>query len=279
MGHVGDRIKQARIDKGMTQLELANLLGVSKGTISRYELCSREPRYSQLCAIADALHIPTQQLAGPFPDGDDSSSTDVATIKSSGELKSKKLEITLLALFDVLSVKGQAEAVRRLSELSQLPEYRRELTLPQALILYASQENKAGYYATEDVAEMEFVSQGGSFESKREEISVRHIVLCPVAEDSAPIQHFWVYLTPVADAETMDAISHQVISKNYNYKDSHLIVFPDESSCRFSYNYFEKTYSDANQEELPKLVFLLAQKNETGSWAIRECDKFGFPPI
>ena len=137
MSHVGERIKQARIDKGMTQLELANLLGVSKGTISRYELCSREPRYSQLCAIADVLHIPTQQLAGPFPGGDDSNSADAITTKSSGELKSKKLEISLLALFDTLSVKGQAEAVRRLSELSLLPEYRKELTLSQALILYA----------------------------------------------------------------------------------------------------------------------------------------------
>ena len=148
--------------------------------------------------------------------------------------------------------------------------------MSQALILYASQENKAGYYVTEDVSEMESVSHDRPFGSEHEEISVRHIVLRPVVEDSAPIQHFWAYLAPVADAETMDTISNPLYSDDFNFKDGQLLVFFDKDSCRLADNYFEAKYHDAIKEEIPEFVVLLAQKNEAGGWVIQEYNRFGF---
>lgn len=268
MSHVGNRIKEARIKADMSQIELANALGLSKGTISRYELSSREPRYSQLCAIADVLNVPVQQLAGPFSDEDDSASTEPAITLNLEERRLKRQEQIILKLFNTLSMKGKAEAVRRLSELSQLPEYRQALTLPHALILYVSQENKADYYVTEDADEKESFFHNVPFGSGHEEISVRHIVLMPVLEDSAPIQHFWVYLTPITDAETMDAILDLHFADDFN--DSHLIVLSDKDSCNLAYNRFETHHADDTPDEMPDFIVLCAQEDETGCWTIQE---------
>jgi transcriptional regulator with XRE-family HTH domain len=53
----GDKIYQYRRSKGLTQAELANLAGVSKAAISRYESGDREPRLKHLHAIAKAMGI------------------------------------------------------------------------------------------------------------------------------------------------------------------------------------------------------------------------------
>lgn len=62
MSRIGEKIKQVRIDKGMTQDELAIISGISKTAICRYELGQREPRIAQMEAIADALEIPIEEL-------------------------------------------------------------------------------------------------------------------------------------------------------------------------------------------------------------------------
>lgn len=51
-----DRIKEARKNKGLTQTELGDLIGVAKTTITGYEK-NREPTAAQLGAIADALDV------------------------------------------------------------------------------------------------------------------------------------------------------------------------------------------------------------------------------
>ncbi len=54
---IGEKIHQYRRSKGLTQVELANLAGVSKAAISRYESGSREPSLKHLQAIAKAMGI------------------------------------------------------------------------------------------------------------------------------------------------------------------------------------------------------------------------------
>lgn len=63
---VGERIRQLRITKGVTQEELAAALNTTKAAISRYELSQRELRFSQSQAIAEALGVSVFELYG-FP--------------------------------------------------------------------------------------------------------------------------------------------------------------------------------------------------------------------
>lgn len=65
-GSIGARIKQIRVSRGITQAELADAIGTTKVTISRYELDKRELRFEQAQKIADFLGVSIFELYG-FP--------------------------------------------------------------------------------------------------------------------------------------------------------------------------------------------------------------------
>jgi transcriptional regulator with XRE-family HTH domain len=58
MKDFGSLIFKLRNEKGMSQDDLANLLGCKKQTISNYERNTRKPSYETLEAIADVLNVP-----------------------------------------------------------------------------------------------------------------------------------------------------------------------------------------------------------------------------
>ncbi len=64
MDSVGERIKQLRISKGITQAELAESIGTTKGVISRYEQGKREIRFAQAQGIAHFLGVSVFELYG-----------------------------------------------------------------------------------------------------------------------------------------------------------------------------------------------------------------------
>lgn len=59
---IGNKIKQFRKDKGLTQKELATKLGVAEITIRKYESGDREPKLDQLQKIASALDVAVEEL-------------------------------------------------------------------------------------------------------------------------------------------------------------------------------------------------------------------------
>ncbi len=59
---IGKRIKEARINAGLTQKELAEKAGTATGTIQQYELGKRQPRLVQLEKIAYALETTVSEL-------------------------------------------------------------------------------------------------------------------------------------------------------------------------------------------------------------------------
>ena len=61
---IGERIKQARKAKGLTQKELAEAVGVAEVTISQYEADKYSPKYDKMVKIAEALNIPVSDLLG-----------------------------------------------------------------------------------------------------------------------------------------------------------------------------------------------------------------------
>lgn len=52
---IGSRIKECRESIGMTQEELADIMGVSKGTIGNYETDVSYPRFENMSKLFDAL--------------------------------------------------------------------------------------------------------------------------------------------------------------------------------------------------------------------------------
>lgn len=67
---IGERLKELRRRRGMTQAEFAQMLGVTKETIYRYEHGAQEPSLSRLASIAKCLDISADCLLGIRDDVD-----------------------------------------------------------------------------------------------------------------------------------------------------------------------------------------------------------------
>ncbi|MBW2672110.1 MAG: helix-turn-helix domain-containing protein [Deltaproteobacteria bacterium] len=60
----GNRLRQLRKEKGLTQAELAKLLSIGESTISFYESGKRQPDYETLIRIADLFNVSVDYLLG-----------------------------------------------------------------------------------------------------------------------------------------------------------------------------------------------------------------------
>ena len=58
-GFVGERLREARLARGLTGVALAEILGVSRATISQYEKGETTPRRELLWQMANRLNIPS----------------------------------------------------------------------------------------------------------------------------------------------------------------------------------------------------------------------------
>lgn len=63
-----ERIKIARQKKGISQKDLADLLGITQQAVSYYEKGSRIPDEQTLSVISDILNVPTEYLTGETDD-------------------------------------------------------------------------------------------------------------------------------------------------------------------------------------------------------------------
>lgn len=88
MSKFGEMLAELRLDKGMTQKELANLLHVSTGTISNYENNVHFPDVEKLIDLADLFNVTTDYLLGrcDFPFSPDIFSESITRERTSGEL-------------------------------------------------------------------------------------------------------------------------------------------------------------------------------------------------
>lgn len=155
----GERIKQARQAVGMTQADLAKLLDVPFQSISQWERGVRNPKYSTLQRIAEALgvsadslmengHVLTSsvELAEPIATYEALTKVILEDSKVPAHIKAMiqkfrpnqeevKNALFLLSstafqaarkitpLLEKLNDKGQLEAKKRIEELAQLPQY------------------------------------------------------------------------------------------------------------------------------------------------------------
>jgi transcriptional regulator with XRE-family HTH domain len=59
---IGGRLRELREQKGLTQSQLAELVGVKRDAIARWEADVREPGWSNAVALADALGVSTEEF-------------------------------------------------------------------------------------------------------------------------------------------------------------------------------------------------------------------------
>jgi transcriptional regulator with XRE-family HTH domain len=65
---LGERIKQLRKQNGLTQVDLANQLDVTKGTVSTWETNSRKPNFETLEQICEMFRVSMDYLMGRSDD-------------------------------------------------------------------------------------------------------------------------------------------------------------------------------------------------------------------
>ena len=92
------RIKQARISRGLSMLELSDLVSVSKQEISQYEMGKNAPSKAILSAIAIVLKYPTSFFYKSMPTNENASSAVFFRCKKTTKVKAlnaarEKIEI------------------------------------------------------------------------------------------------------------------------------------------------------------------------------------------
>ena len=76
--HTGDRIRELRLQRGMTQQELADALGCSRPAVVLWETRARQTPLYQLRKIGKILQSPLSELLGEWRKGEVEMITDAA---------------------------------------------------------------------------------------------------------------------------------------------------------------------------------------------------------
>ena len=86
------RIRAARKNAGITQEQLAKMIGINRATLSRYESGDIDPPSSQLGRIADVLNVPIGELYDFSIEAEQNRTVDeIKEIKT--QLKSLKMHL------------------------------------------------------------------------------------------------------------------------------------------------------------------------------------------
>ena len=118
---LGNNIQKYRKEAGLTQKELAEILNVAVGTIQQYELGKRQPRLEMINRIAGALGIGVRRLYPDFQYEDWEKTETYKNARLTNTLDPLRGE--LLSKFQELNASGKVEAVKRVSELTEIPRY------------------------------------------------------------------------------------------------------------------------------------------------------------
>lgn len=130
-----ERLHEIRIEKGLSQDKLADMIGVSQTSIYQWEKGTRKPKSEQIIKLAKALDVSTSYLA-----------TDILTnsLMNAVETLAKEYGIDLdssdghdnevheiteeYIVFELqkLNLNGQIRLLEHIEDLSKIPEYRKE---------------------------------------------------------------------------------------------------------------------------------------------------------
>lgn len=114
---IGNRIKLLRLEKGNTQKQLSEYLGLTPKMISFYEKEERFPPHDIILKLADYFEVTTDYLLGR---------TDTR-INHSKDLN-KETEYIEKVINKLNSV-GKKEAIKRINELTEINKYTTPVTI------------------------------------------------------------------------------------------------------------------------------------------------------
>lgn len=109
---IGSRIKERREELGITQTQLANLLGLTKGAIGNYETDANSPKASTLYKVFDVLKCDANYI---FQD----------EIKEQKNTPSEK-ERALIKLYRNLNEEGQEQLIDYADTLVKSEKFRKK---------------------------------------------------------------------------------------------------------------------------------------------------------
>ena len=127
-----DRLRETRKRSGLTQMQIAEKLGITAQSYSQYETGKRQPKAETLKRIADALGVLPGDLR---QDGFYPTSQEIAAMKRGAEsvTDERRLEIEekrLSNLIDrkkkMLNISGKQRAADYMDDLTKSPEYRKD---------------------------------------------------------------------------------------------------------------------------------------------------------
>lgn len=119
-----DKIRRIRLEKGLTQKQLAERCNMYESQIRKYETGKANPKTATLEKIAAALSVPVTSLYS------DTSivlkQIEQATLAAMDILETNYTnECNLLELYRDLNRKGQEKALEQVEMLTKIPEYRK----------------------------------------------------------------------------------------------------------------------------------------------------------
>lgn len=120
-----ERLRTIRKENGLTQAELAEKAGIAVNSVRLYESGKVIPKLDTIARIARAMGLTASDFVGgqwgKFQGG----------FCSEKEVQQDDREARLIYYFQNLNEDGQATALERLEELTQLTKYQRRIDLPK----------------------------------------------------------------------------------------------------------------------------------------------------
>lgn len=111
---IGNRLRQRRLQIGLTQQQLADKIGAKKNTISNYECNISSPSEDIIIALMEALDCDANYLYGDF-------------ISSGDELALDKTEKKLVTSYRGFNDEGKNKIIDIISDMEQLPRYTKQI--------------------------------------------------------------------------------------------------------------------------------------------------------
>ena len=134
---LSEKIRQVREERGMTQKEVASLMGISQQAYGQYESGKREPKPETLGRIAAALNVSLNEITDETDIITDSNMHLYIHSFVQGNTDQIQMELSsfykilyqfpyahdLWIAFQSLNNTGKSVAVERIQELSEIPRY------------------------------------------------------------------------------------------------------------------------------------------------------------
>lgn len=114
------RIREVRLQSGISQKELATAIGVAPNTLSQYESGKRAPDFDTMGRISDYLHVSVDYLLGlgrekPIPEDEDGLNAEQSELVRLYEAAPPALRAAALAV--LRSAEAQSKVQGEISEV------------------------------------------------------------------------------------------------------------------------------------------------------------------